>query len=84
MNIEQLILNSLRFHRNRLLAETDWTQLPDCPLSSEMKLMYQQYRQTLRDLPQTAHVANLSHWDESVAENVFPKKPTLIGAGNTQ
>lgn len=34
--------------RRRLLAETDWTQLPDIP--EVRRLKYQPYRQALRDI----------------------------------
>jgi hypothetical protein len=34
--------------RNRLLAETDWTQLPD--VSQEIAIKYLPYRQKLRDI----------------------------------
>jgi hypothetical protein len=33
----------MRLHRDRLLKESDWTQLPDAPC----------YRQALRDFPTT-------------------------------
>ena len=41
----------LRRQRNQLLADSDWTQLPDCVLSEEKKEQYRFYRQLLRDLP---------------------------------
>lgn len=41
----------LRDHRNKLLAESDWTQLPDAPVTD--KQAWQRYRQALRDLPNT-------------------------------
>jgi hypothetical protein len=41
--------NALRLERNRRLAETDWTQLPDAP---ETSTDWRAYRQALRDLPQ--------------------------------
>jgi hypothetical protein len=41
-------LELLRAERNRLLAESDWTQLPDAPVNKEA---WAQYRQLLRDLP---------------------------------
>ena len=34
-----------------LLKESDWTQLPDSPLSAEKKAEWAAYRQALRDLP---------------------------------
>ncbi len=39
--------------RNHYLSISDWTQLPDAPLTDNERLAWQQYRQALRDLPQT-------------------------------
>lgn len=41
----------IRAHRDALLLESDWTQMPDSPLSSEGKALWLAYRQRLRDLP---------------------------------
>ena len=41
----------LRLSRNRILRDSDWTQLPDSPLSDEKKSEWATYRQALRDLP---------------------------------
>jgi hypothetical protein len=38
----------VRAERNRLLAESDWTQLPDVPLAT--KTAWAEYRQLLRDI----------------------------------
>ena len=43
-------LTSIRHERNRLLAESDWTQVPDSPLSAAKKAEWQTYRQALRDI----------------------------------
>jgi hypothetical protein len=40
----------MRLHRDRLLKESDWTQLPDSPVNREA---WATYRQTLRDFPAT-------------------------------
>ena len=40
-----------RAERNRLLAASDWTQIPDSALATEKKTEWATYRQTLRDLP---------------------------------
>lgn len=45
--------DSIRFYRNRLLQESDWTQFPNSPLSPEKKIEWDNYRQALRDFPQT-------------------------------
>jgi len=40
----------MRHHRDRLLAESDWTQLPDATCDREA---WATYRQALRDFPAT-------------------------------
>jgi len=37
--------------RNALLASSDWTQMPDSPLTDEVKVSWATYRSSLRDLP---------------------------------
>ena len=39
-----------RRKRDRLLAASDWTQMPDSPLDEETKAAWATYRQALRDL----------------------------------
>ena len=41
----------LRVERNLKLADADWTQMPDAPLTGEKKAEWATYRQALRDLP---------------------------------
>ena len=41
----------VRKARNKLLLETDWTQLPGGPLTDSDKTSWATYRQELRDLP---------------------------------
>ena len=43
-------LDGCRLHRNRLLAESDWTQLPDATVDRNA---WAAYRQALRDFPAT-------------------------------
>ena len=38
--------------RNKLLFSTDWTQIPNNPLTSEKQAEWATYRQELRDIPQ--------------------------------
>jgi hypothetical protein len=45
----------IKLWRNQELAFTDWTQLPDSPLSPELKQAWADYRQALRDIPQQAN-----------------------------
>ena len=48
---EEPTLAEFRAWRNSLLAESDWTILPDSPLSAEKQAEWKAYRQKLRDLP---------------------------------
>ena len=42
---------AIRGERDRLLTATDWTQLPDAPLTAEQRQSWREYRQALRDAP---------------------------------
>jgi hypothetical protein len=55
--------DSIRGERNRMLLESDWTQLED---SSVNKREWASYRQSLREIPQTIQNPDLVVW---------PKKP---------
>ncbi len=44
-------LDFVRAQRTLLLAESDWTQVADSPLSNSKKTEWATYRQALRDLP---------------------------------
>ena len=48
---QQAIVAVARSTRNAILSETDWTQLPDAPISENTRQAYRVYRQALRDLP---------------------------------
>lgn len=59
----------LRDKRNQKLKISDWTQMPDSPLSNEKKLEWATYRQQLRDLP-------VGYTDENEwSDIVWPTKP---------
>jgi len=45
------LINKLREERNKILADTDWTQLPDVNLPEHDRQRYLKYRQNLRNLP---------------------------------
>jgi len=70
--VEQTIdwKKSLRTQRNVLLAESDWTQMSDSPLTDSKKTEWATYRQTLRDLP-----AQYSDSD-TMADVTFPTEPS--------
>ena len=42
--------NKVRMERNQILAITDWTQLPNSPLTDAKKAEWATYRQQLRDI----------------------------------
>lgn len=56
-----------RVTRNKLLADSDWTQMNDSPLSNEDKTAWAVYRSELRNLPDDAAWPNLSDEDWPVA-----------------
>ena len=53
-----------RNERNLRLRFTDWTQLPDAPLTAEQKAAYAVYRQALRDVPEQAGFPEAIEWPE--------------------
>lgn len=63
---EPLTWDTIRAPRNYLLAQSDWTQLADAPLTQEQKTAWSAYRQALRDVP--------SHFN-SPEEVVWPSAP---------
>ena len=70
--IEEETLAALRSARTRELSNTDWTQVPDSPLSDSKKAEWATYRQALRDLP-----SNYSYDSNKVLiQEYFPTKPS--------
>ena len=59
-----------RARRDKLLADTDWTQTLDAPVSAESKAALRAYRQELRDLPQ----------NEDWPECIWPELPEIVKA----
>lgn len=49
---EEVIVELKRL-RSLRLADSDWTQFPDSPLSDSKKTEWATYRQSLRDIPET-------------------------------
>jgi len=56
-----------RVKRNKLLADTDWTQINDSPLSNEKKTSWATYRQELRGITDLDEWPNLADDDWPVA-----------------
>jgi hypothetical protein len=55
-------LQAIRSKRNSLLAESDWTQFPDSPLSPEKRAEWAAYRKALRDLPENLEDPESVKW----------------------
>ena len=54
----------VRAERDRLLADCDWTQVADAPLTAAEKQAWADYRQTLRDIPQDFATPDDVVWPE--------------------
>jgi hypothetical protein len=67
-----ILVEDVKIHRARKLFETDWTQMPDSPLTSEQQAAWALYRQELRDLP-----SNLSGNEVTLDDVTWPVQPTL-------
>lgn len=63
--LQEKAFSMLRAQRDRLLLESDWTQLQDSPLTDAQRQSWATYRQSLRDLPATVDINNI----------VYPEKP---------
>ena len=57
-----------RATRNKLLADTDWTQMNDSPLANDVKTQWATYRQELRDM------SDLDAWP-NIADDDWPVAP---------
>ena len=66
---QTLFMQELRSIRDDYLKESDWTQMPDSPLTATQKTAWADYRQALRDLPQ--NVGEIT----SLEEVVWPIPP---------
>ena len=65
-----IAMNKLRKLRNNLLAESDWTVMPDSPVSDSKKSEWETYRQALRDLPSTAS-------SDFINQEITPSSPPV-------
>lgn len=48
--VPEVVEFEVRTKRQKLLLESDWTQLPNGPLSAEQQTVWAAYRQQLRDI----------------------------------
>lgn len=53
-----------RSQRDKLLADTDWTQVLDAPVDTETREAYRAYRQALRDIPEQEGFPHSITWPE--------------------
>lgn len=60
-----------RAQRDSLIAETDWTQVLDAPISAECREAFRVYRQALRDVPQQENFPY---------DIIWPEKPEVVKA----
>ena len=59
-----------RAQRNRMLLSSDWTQVPDSPLTNAEKAAWATYRQSLRDITSHANWPNLDDDDWPTMDSV--------------
>lgn len=69
VNILKTTMQFLRDKRNARLKTSDWTQMPDSPLTDSKKQEWATYRQQLRDLPSSYTD------DDDIGDIIFPSKP---------
>ena len=62
-------MKRLRYRRDKLLQECDWTDLPNAPLTDEKKQEWLDYRQSLRDATEGLTTVN------EINSYEFPEKP---------
>ena len=59
-----MISEEARAKRDKLLADTDWTQVLDAPIDAETREAYRTYRQSLRDIPEQDGFPETITWPE--------------------
>lgn len=64
--VEDIPMNAeeARAKRDKLLADTDWTQVLDAPIDSATREAYRVYRQALRDIPEQDGFPETITWPE--------------------
>lgn len=58
---DELLKETIRYKRNRLLRSSDWTQVPDAPVDKEA---WTKYRQALRDITEQEGFPTTVTWPE--------------------
>ena len=73
--VESSLWNVVRIDRDKLLAESDWTVMPDSPLSTSKQNEWKTYRQSLRDIP-PGSVPTIDEQQNIVSGLTWPTKPS--------
>lgn len=71
ISLEEKLDRWVRRRRVNMLVQSDWTQSPDSPLSSEEKAAWATYRQALRDMTTSQDFEQIT----SSTEIVWPNPP---------
>ena len=66
---ESNVVEIVRSIRDSLLSRSDWTQLPDSPLTEAKRAEWATYRQELRDITEI--------YAENLLDTEFPNQPEL-------
>ena len=66
----------LRIERNKLISETDWTQLKDIDLDIIRERNWKNYRQALRDLPANSPSASINSVTGKLENVTWPTRPS--------
>jgi len=74
--LPSILLENLRSVRNKLLAESDWTQVPDSPLTEEQRGEWRTYRQELRNLPSSLTEEQYRELVRDENHELWPVPPT--------
>ena len=69
-------MRQLREERNKLIAETDWTQLKDIDLDIIRERNWKNYRQALRDLPSVSSPKLDDSGKLDMSSVTWPDKPS--------
>lgn len=81
---------AVRAQRDKLLADTDWTQTLDAPIDAATREAMRTYRQALRDMPQQEGFPTDVQWPElpettkAVPDPVDTAFDALVGIGGDE
>jgi hypothetical protein len=73
---------AIRSRRDMLLTACDWTQISDVPLTEEQTAAWREYRQALRDIPQTFATPEGVVWPTPPEMAATSKAPEWVGGSS--